>query len=219
MASAAGARRSAVRPSDALRAAGISALAARALLTRVRQSAARVVLDQRFRAGDSPRLHRPGAQERVRDPLLVRRHDRILGRRQTGHEHQISPACRLHALVADDEQPVRVGRNVAAQEVSRRCRAARSASDLLRSLRLRQTRQRRLRVPPRQGSRSGRPSCPALGVRDSNNDVFDKGTTTSRLPGESGFKDARGSTLFPDLPGQSRDPIYNTTLPGGKESK
>ena len=32
-----------------------------------------------------------------------------------------------------------------------------------------------------------------------------------------GFKDARGSTLFPDLPGQSRDPIYNTTLPGGKE--
>jgi len=53
----------------------------------------------------------------------------------------------------------------------------------------------------------------------SNNDVFDKGTTTSRLPGEAGFKDARGSTLFPDLPGQSRDPIYNTTLPAAKESK
>jgi hypothetical protein len=53
----------------------------------------------------------------------------------------------------------------------------------------------------------------------SNNDVFDKGTTTSRLPGEAGFKDARGTTLFPELPGQSRDPIYNTTLPGGKESK
>ena len=51
----------------------------------------------------------------------------------------------------------------------------------------------------------------------SNNDVLDKGTTTSRLPGEQGFKDARGSTLFPDLPGQSRDPIYNTTLPAKKE--
>src|SRR5687767_10527075 len=53
----------------------------------------------------------------------------------------------------------------------------------------------------------------------SNNDVFDKGTTTSKLPGEPGFKDARGTTLFPELPGQSRDPIYNTTLPAGKESK
>ena len=51
----------------------------------------------------------------------------------------------------------------------------------------------------------------------SNNDHFDKGGTTSKLPGEAGFKDARGSTLFPDLPGQSRDPIYNTTLPGAKE--
>jgi hypothetical protein len=51
----------------------------------------------------------------------------------------------------------------------------------------------------------------------SSNDVFDKGTTTVRLPGEAGFKDVRGSTLFPNLPGQSRDPIYNTTLPGGKE--
>jgi len=30
---------------------------------------------------------------------------------------------------------------------------------------------------------------------------------------EEGFKDARGTTLFPHLPGQSRDPIYNTTLP------
>ena len=51
----------------------------------------------------------------------------------------------------------------------------------------------------------------------SSNDVFDKGTTTTKLPGEPGFKDVRGTTLFPDLPGQSRDPIYNTTLPTGKE--
>jgi len=47
----------------------------------------------------------------------------------------------------------------------------------------------------------------------SNNDVFVDGTTTSRLPGEEGFTDIRGTTLFPELPGQSRDPIYNTTLP------
>jgi hypothetical protein len=53
----------------------------------------------------------------------------------------------------------------------------------------------------------------------STNDVFDKGGTTSRLPGEAGFKDVRGSTLFPDLPGQSRDPIYNTTLPGEKKEQ
>jgi len=51
----------------------------------------------------------------------------------------------------------------------------------------------------------------------SNNDVFDKGGTTSRLPGEAGFKDGRGTTLFPELPGQSRDPIYNTTLPAAKK--
>ena len=51
----------------------------------------------------------------------------------------------------------------------------------------------------------------------SNNDVFEKGGTTSKLPGEPGFKDARGTTLFPELPGQSRDPIYNTTLPAKKE--
>lgn len=39
------------------------------------------------------------------------------------------------------------------------------------------------------------------------------GSTNMRLPGEEGFKDARGTTMFPHLPGQSRDPIYNTTLP------
>jgi len=29
---------------------------------------------------------------------------------------------------------------------------------------------------------------------------------------EEGFNDGRGTTLFPQLPGQTRDPIYNTTL-------
>jgi hypothetical protein len=38
------------------------------------------------------------------------------------------------------------------------------------------------------------------------------GSTTYRLPGEAGFVDPRGFTLFPELPGQSFDPIYNTTL-------
>ncbi len=47
----------------------------------------------------------------------------------------------------------------------------------------------------------------------SSNYFMDKdGVTNFRLPGEEGFKDSRGFTLFPDLPGQSRDPIYNTTL-------
>jgi hypothetical protein len=38
------------------------------------------------------------------------------------------------------------------------------------------------------------------------------GSTTYRLPGEEGYVDPRGFTLFPELPGQSRDPVYNTTL-------
>lgn len=46
----------------------------------------------------------------------------------------------------------------------------------------------------------------------SNAYLDDKGMTNFYLPGEEGYKDARGSTLFPDLPGQTRDPIYNTTL-------
>ena len=47
----------------------------------------------------------------------------------------------------------------------------------------------------------------------SNSYLDEDGSTNFRLPGEEGFKDARGTTLFPELPGQSRDPIYNTTLP------
>ncbi len=39
------------------------------------------------------------------------------------------------------------------------------------------------------------------------------GSTGFFLPGEEGYVDVRGSGLFPDLPGQSRDPIYNTELP------
>jgi hypothetical protein len=49
----------------------------------------------------------------------------------------------------------------------------------------------------------------------SNDFLSESGSTTSKLPGEEGFRDARGTTMFPDLPGQSRDPIYNTTLPTG----
>jgi hypothetical protein len=46
----------------------------------------------------------------------------------------------------------------------------------------------------------------------SNSYLDENGMTNFKLPGEEGYKDARGSTLFPDLPGQNRDPIYNTTL-------
>ena len=49
----------------------------------------------------------------------------------------------------------------------------------------------------------------------SNDFLTEDGSTTSRLPGEEGYRDARGTTRFPQLPGQSRDPIYNTTLPSG----
>jgi hypothetical protein len=49
---------------------------------------------------------------------------------------------------------------------------------------------------------------------DQTNNAFldDKGVTNFHLPGEEGFNDGRGTTLFPELPGQTRDPIYNTTL-------
>jgi hypothetical protein len=49
---------------------------------------------------------------------------------------------------------------------------------------------------------------------DQTNNAFldDKGESNFHLPGEEGFNDGRGATLFPELPGQTRDPIYNTTL-------
>ncbi len=46
----------------------------------------------------------------------------------------------------------------------------------------------------------------------SNSYLTSDGSTQFFLPGEAGFKDPRGTSLFPDLPGQSRDPIYNTSL-------
>jgi hypothetical protein len=48
--------------------------------------------------------------------------------------------------------------------------------------------------------------------QSSNSYLDASGKTNFYLPGEEGYKDARGSTLFPELPGQTRDPIYNTTL-------
>jgi hypothetical protein len=47
----------------------------------------------------------------------------------------------------------------------------------------------------------------------SNSYLSEEGSTQFFLPGEAGYKDARGFSLFPDLPGQSRDPFYNTELP------
>jgi hypothetical protein len=49
--------------------------------------------------------------------------------------------------------------------------------------------------------------------QSSNSYLDENGKTNFYLPGDAGYKDARGTTLFPDLPGQTRDPIYNTTLP------
>jgi len=48
--------------------------------------------------------------------------------------------------------------------------------------------------------------------QSSNSFEDEEGRTNFHLPGEAGFKDARGTTHFPDLPGQTRDPVYNTTL-------
>jgi hypothetical protein len=48
----------------------------------------------------------------------------------------------------------------------------------------------------------------------SNSYLDENGLTNFHLPGEEGFNDGRGFTMFPELPGQSRDPIYNTHLPG-----
>jgi hypothetical protein len=49
--------------------------------------------------------------------------------------------------------------------------------------------------------------------QSSNSYLDENGKTNFYLPGDAGYKDARGTTLFPDLPGQTRDPMYNTTLP------
>ena len=87
-------------------------------------------------------------------------------------QHEVSAAGRLHALVADDEQSIRVGRNMGAEAVPGRHRAARGSGHVLRQARVRQTRQRRLRVSPREGTRSGRPSRPTLGMREEQQRLF-----------------------------------------------
>ena len=53
--------------------------------------------------------------------------------------------------------------------------------------------------------------------QSSNAYLDENGMTNFRLPGEEGYKDPRGTTLFPELPGQTRDPIYNTTLSNDAE--
>ena len=44
----------------------------------------------------------------------------------------------------------------------------------------------------------------------SNSYLDENGKTNFYLPGEPGYKDPRGATLFPELPGQTRDPYYET---------
>ncbi len=57
---------------------------------------------------------------------------------------------------------------------------------------------------------------PQWECEQSSNSYEDKsGRTNFHLPGDPGFKDARGTSQFPNLPGQTRDPVYNTTLPEG----
>ena len=57
---------------------------------------------------------------------------------------------------------------------------------------------------------------PQWECQQSSNSYKDKnGRTEYLLPGDKGFKDVRGTTQFPNLPGQTRDPIYHTKLPTG----
>ena len=131
---------------------GYAALPARAVHARVHQSAERVVSDQRLRPVDTPRAYRQGARN------LYGTHswygDTIGfwdGDKLVMNTKYLLPR-RLHALVADDEQPVRDGRDLAAQEVRRRHRAARGAGHVLRQVRVREAGERRVRVSSRDAT-------------------------------------------------------------------
>lgn len=50
-------------------------------------------------------------------------------------------------------------------------------------------------------------------VTSNNAYLSEDGYTNFRLPGDEGYQDPRGFSAYPDLPGQSRDPIYNRSLP------
>ena len=47
-----------------------------------------------------------------------------------------------------------------------------------------------------------------------NSYLSEDGRTQFYLPGDPEYKDARGYTMFPELPGQSRDPIYKHAIAG-----
>ena len=47
---------------------------------------------------------------------------------------------------------------------------------------------------------------------NANSYLGEDGTTHFYLPGEEGYTDPRGATMFPDIPGQSRDPIFNVDM-------
>src|SRR5213596_2741509 len=70
----------------------------------------------------------------------------VFGTATSSSRTRVSTPGRLHALVADDEQSIRVGRKMGAEAIPWRHRADRGASHVLRQVRVRQTRQRRLRV-------------------------------------------------------------------------
>jgi hypothetical protein len=50
--------------------------------------------------------------------------------------------------------------------------------------------------------------------QSSNSYLDENGLTNFRLPGEPGYKDPRGATLFPELPGQTPDPLNDPALKG-----
>ncbi len=67
----------------------------------------------------------------------------------------------------------------------------------------------RARVAAR--SRGGRRAHPHVGVHESSSNSYKdaEGNTQFYLPGDPQYKDPRGSTDFPDLPGQSLNPLFD----------
>ena len=94
-------------------------------------------------------LHRGRAQQRLRDPLLVRRHHWVLGRRPAYHKHRRSTARRVHAQHAADKQPVRVRGNLGSEDRAGRHRETGGSGDVLRLVCAGQTGSCRLRLPTR----------------------------------------------------------------------
>jgi hypothetical protein len=76
--------------------------------------------------------------------------------------------------------------------------------------------ERRVRVPPRQGPRGGRPPRPALGMREHQQRPLRQRQDNTSCRVRTASRTRADRQCF-RAAGQSRDPIYNTTLPAAKK--